>query len=94
MCVWEGEGGVREDSTAASIYPGYRQAMHVGLCRNVTFFDTQNNMHRLDFSCFFLVSFIIIFYLMFLTLFLFFSFLLFILFYFIFDPILSREGHS
>ena len=60
-----------EDSTAASSYPGYRQAMHVGLCRKVTFFDTQSNMHRLDFRVFF-------------NLFLFFSFIFFFLFFFSF----------
>ena len=52
---------VNEDSSGASIYPGYRQVMHVGLCRNVTSFDTQSNMHRLDFSVFYFFFFFLFF---------------------------------
>ena len=52
---------VNQDNTAASIQPGYRQAMLVGLYQNITFFDTQSNMHRLNFSCFFLVFYSVFF---------------------------------
>ena len=76
---WGGGGGLRlmpqsvcvcvcvnKNNTAASVYAGYRLAMHVGLSRNMTIFDTQSNVHRLYFNFFSIY---------------FYSFFLFILFY-------------
>ena len=68
-------------NTDASIYPGYRQAMLVGLWQSVTFLGTQCNKHRLDFSGFF-IQYFFTFFFFFLSIF-FFTCILFFCFNFI-----------
>ena len=57
--------------------------MHVGLCEYVTFFDTQSNMHRLDFS-YFSIFYSFLFSFFFILFFLFFLFILFFIYIYIF----------